>query len=208
MVRLMPALAARRARRAFDPRPVPPEVQQVLWEAVSVAPSHGNSQATRILLAQSAEARAKLVAALGDGNRSWAPAAPILLAIASLPLHEGRPKDRDGSEREMWAFNSGVATGNLLAQATEFGLVAHPMAGFDELAAREAFEAPESVRILVVVAIGYPGDAGALSPQLQEREQAPQERLPLSVLVANDRWTEENGTSYREYRERATRRGG
>ena len=82
------------------------------------------------------------------------------------------------------------------------------MAGFDEPAAREAFEAPESVRILVVVAIGYPGDAGALSPQLQEREQAPQERLPLSVLVANDRWTEENGTSYREHRERATRTGG
>src|SRR5690606_17612561 len=118
MAELLPALAARRAKRAFHPRPVPSDVQDVLWQAVSVAPSHGNSQATRILLAESPEARERLAAALNDGNKTWAPAAPILLALASVPSLEGNPKDRDGTERELWAFNSGVAAGNLLAQAT------------------------------------------------------------------------------------------
>lgn len=154
MPELLPALAARRARRAFDTGPVPEDVQEVLWQAVSVAPSHGNSQATRILLAESAGTRERLAGALGEGNLSWATAAPLLLAIASIPAHEGRPKDRDGNERELWAFNSGIATGNLLAQATALGLVAHPMAGFDEPAAREAFGAPAGVRVLVIVAIG------------------------------------------------------
>ena len=51
MAELLEALAERRARRAFDPRPVPDDARESLWRAVSVAPSHGNAQSVRLLAA-------------------------------------------------------------------------------------------------------------------------------------------------------------
>ena len=137
MAELIEALTKRRARRAFDPREVPGDAQELLWRAVSVAPSHGNVQSVRLLVAQAEAVRGRVVAALSEGNRNWAPAAPLLVALGSLPEHEHA--DSYGAQRALWSFHAGIAAGNLMAQATALGLVAHPMAGFDEGAVRVAF---------------------------------------------------------------------
>jgi nitroreductase len=197
---ILPALAERRARRAFDPRPIEREIQQTLWRAVQVAPSHGNSQPTRILVATSPAVRAKLEDALYQGNRTWAPAAPLLVALAALPSHDPTIQNSDGTERELWAFHTGIAAAHLLAQATALGLVAHPMAGFDEHAVRAAFQAPPEVRVLAVIAIGYPGQVESLPEDLQRAETRPQDRLPLDHLVVEDRWTERHSVSARDLR--------
>jgi nitroreductase len=189
MPELLPALSQRRAKRAFDARPVPPDAEQLLWQAVSVAPSQGNCQPTRVLVAESPAARESLIAALSDGNRHWARAAPLLCALVANPEHDSVRTSSDGTERELWAFHVGIAIGNLMAQATALGIVAHPMAGFDEPAVRTAFQAPPQIRVVAVVAIGYPGSPETLPVDLRERESAPQVRLPLSTLVGRDMWT-------------------
>jgi nitroreductase len=199
MPELLPALSERRARRAFQPGEVPVELQDLLWRAVSVAPSHGNTQPTRLLATVSPAARERMAAALTEGNRSWATAAPLFVAVAVNPAHAPAVKNRDGSEREMWAFNAGIATGNLLAQATALGLLAHPMAGFDETTVREVFDAPPELRILAVLAIGFTGSPDQLPDDLRAKETAPQRRLPLDHLVAQDAWRPENALSAKEY---------
>ena len=88
MPELLPALRERRARRAFATRSVLSDVEDLLWQAVSVAPSQGNSQPTRILVAESPDARERLIAALSEGNRQWAPAAPLLCALVANPDHD------------------------------------------------------------------------------------------------------------------------
>ena len=196
MAELIEALAGRRARRAFDPRAVPAETQELLWRAVSVAPSHGNVQSTRLLVAESEAVRTSLLAALSEGNRNWAPAAPLLVALGSMPDHEHA--DSYGEERALWSFHAGIAAGNLMTQATALGLIAHPMAGFDEAGVRDAFGAPEELRILVVFAIGFPGPAESLPEDLQKREQREQRRQPLDRLVATDRWGERNSRPARD----------
>ncbi len=201
MPEILPALANRRARRAFERRPVPPDVQEVLWRAVALAPSHGNTQPSRLLVADTAETRAALFDALSEGNRNWAGAAPLLVALAADPTHDTTGKNWDGSERELWALHAGIALGNLLAQATELGLVAHPMAGFDEHSVRAVFGIPPHVRVLSVIAIGYPGDPSTLPEDLQAKENAGQQRLPLDFIVGS-RWSEELGASARERRKR------
>lgn len=201
MAEVLSALANRRARRAFESRPVPADVQAVLWQAVSLAPSHGNTQPARILVAETADTKAALFEALSEGNRNWAGAAPLLIALAVDPAHDTTGKNRDGSERELWALHAGIALGNLLAQATELGLVAHPMAGFDEPLVREVFAIPAHVNVVSVVAIGYPGDPSSLPEDLKVKETAEQERLPLERIVAG-RWTSELGTSARDWRKR------
>jgi len=185
---IIPALSQRRARRAYDPRPLLPDEEHALWYAVSVAPSHGNTQPTRILVARSPEKREALVAALSDGNRHWAQAAPLLAALTAQPAHDTVQKNRDGSEREMWTFHAGIAAGNLMTQATAMGIIAHPLAGFDEQSVRDVFGAPEELRVLAVFAIGRPGPVESLPEDLQRKEVAPQVRLPLERIVAEDRW--------------------
>jgi nitroreductase len=197
MAELMPALAKRRASRAFADRPVADGLLKLLWQAMIVAPSHGNTQPTRILVPDSSEQRARLFGALSEGNRTWAGAAPVLAAIVSIPEHSGPARNWDGSTREMWALNTGIAIGNLMAQATELGLIAHPMAGFDEATVRTVFGAPDSVRIVAVAAIGWPGDPASLPEDLQERERSPQERIELDRFVVRGSWTDRHGESAR-----------
>lgn len=191
MAELLEALAERRARRAFAPRPVPDDARESLWRAVSVAPSHGNAQSVRLLEARSEGARMALVGALSEGNRGWASAAPLLAALGALPDHERA--DAYGGERAIWSFHAGIAAANLMAQATALGLIAHPMAGFDEQAARRAFAAPPGLRVLAVFAIGFPGAPETLPQDLQGRERRDQRRLPLDRIVAVDRWEARHG---------------
>jgi len=200
MVEVLDALTQRRARRAFDVRPVEPEVQAALWRAVQISPSHGNAQPVRVVVAESAEARERLLGALGQGNTSWAPAAPLLFALAAIPSHDSTFESEDGQVRELWAFHAGIAAGNLMAQATSMGLIAHPMASFDEGAARKAFEAPDDVRVLAIFAVGYPGEVSSLPEDLQRRETSTQDRLGIERLVGIDRWNDEMSVSARDVR--------
>lgn len=202
MAEILEALALRRARRAYDPRPIEPDVEEALWEAISIAPSHGNSQPTRVVVARSAARRGALIHALNEGNQQWAVAAPLLAAILAVPAHDFPQTNSDGTVRDMWAFNAGIATGNLLAQATAMGLLAHPMAGFDEPAVRVALDIPGDVRVLVVAAIGYPGRADSLPDDLRKKEDIPQERVPRTALVADDSWHESQAIGWREWRKR------
>ncbi len=205
MAELLPALGKRRARRAFAEGPVSARDEALLWQSVAVAPSHGNTQPTRILVARSVEARTALLGALSDGNRQWAPAAPLLFALAVIPAHDAPQKNSDGTIRELSAFHGGIAAANLMAQATAVGLTAHPMAGFDEVAVRAAFGVPADVRILVVFAVGHPGAAELLPEDLRPRETVAQDRLPTAQFVAEDRWTSALEESAREYRKQKSK---
>jgi nitroreductase len=203
MSSILEALSRRRAGRAFSSTAVSAQDQELLWQAISVAPSHANAQPTKVLVASSDGTRARLVAALSDGNRQWAPMAPLLFALAAMPAHDAVQANSDGSTRELWAFHGGIALGNLLAQATALGLTAHPMAGFDEPAVRAAFGAPPELRILAVVAAGHPGEVEGLPDDLQRAEARPQDRIPLTNLVAVDAWNDDLAVSARELRKRS-----
>lgn len=202
MAELLAALGQRRARRAFATTPLAADTEALLWRAVAVAPSHGNTQPTRVLIARSGATRVSLIEALSPGNRQWAGVAPLLFALAAIPEHDAPQTNSDGTVRELWAFHAGIAAANLMAEATELGLIAHPMAGFDEVAARAAFGVPLEVRILAVFAVGYPGPLESLPEDLQSRETAAQDRLPTEHFVAEDSWTPALDLSAREFRRR------
>jgi nitroreductase len=202
MPEIIPALTQRRARRAFDPAPLLPGEERALWQALSLAPSHGNTQPARILVARSEAKRQALVEALSEGNRHWAKAAPLLIALVADPAHDTVQKNSDGTEREMWPFHAGIAAGNLMVQATAMGILAHPMAAFDEPAVRRVFDIPDHVRVLVVIAIGRQGAVESLPEDLQRRETAPQDRLPLDRIVSEDAWSTALAESARDLRRR------
>ena len=148
-----------------------------LLEAARWAPSSGNTQPTRWIVALRGEpGHDRLIAGLSRGNRSWAGRAAALLVAVSLQADEtGRPYPKA-------AHDTGQAVAHLTLQAVAQGLSAHQMAGFDAEAVQAAFGLTEGQQPAVVVAVGVPGGT-PLEGRLAERETAARSRLPVEQLL-------------------------
>ena len=179
-------IARRWSPRSFADRPVEREKICSLLEAARWAPSSYNEQPWRFLVAtrEDPDTFERLSSCLIEGNRSWASRAPVLiLTIAKTFLRD------DPQRRNRHAFHDvGLATAQLVLQATALDLYAHQMGGFDRERARELFAIPEGYEPLVVLAVGYLGDPGSLPPDLQGRERVPRTRKELEEIAYQERF--------------------
>ena len=178
-------LKRRWSPRAFSEQPVGPDIVLTLLEAARWAPSSSNEQPWRFVVAtkQDPTDHDRLLACLLEGNRKWAYRAPVLMmSVARMDFEEdGRPNRH--------AFHDvGLATENLLLQATVLGLVAHPMAGFDIEKARADLKIPSGYEPVAMIAVGYPGELSVLPDYLQQRELKPRERKPLTEIAFSGQW--------------------
>ncbi len=184
-------IQARRAWRALSPEPVPREALERLVEAAHLAPSCFNNQPWRFVIAQG-EALAKVKAALPGGNY-WAKTAPAIVALASHRDLDCKLSDN----RDYFLFGCGMATGFLMLQATQMGLVAHPIAGYDPIAVKEALGIPPDYVLITLIVVGRRGDPSTLSDKHRALELGPRDRKPLPTVLMWDRFTPPEGTEER-----------
>jgi len=170
---------ARAAGRAIDRAPLRTDDAPALIEAARWTPSCRNNQPWRFHLAASPQALEALRPALAAGNRAWADRAPLLIAATVRTADDCRTDDG----REYAAFDLGMAVMNVMHAATERGLVCRPMAGFDPAAVRAAFALADDVRVVVLLAVGRPGDPTGLPPDLATRAAQPRLRKPLAEIA-------------------------
>ena len=178
-------LARRWSPRAFDERLVEPQLLQSLLEAARWAPSSNNEQPWRFIVASKQHETDwnRLFECLAEGNRRWAFRAPVLvLSVASLQFED------DGKPNRHAFHDTGLATENLVLQATAQGLVAHQMAGFDVEKARADLRIPAGYEPVAMIAVGYPGDPAILPERLRERELQPRIRRPIGEWAFLGQW--------------------
>ena len=183
-----PLIAARRAWRALAEDPVPREALARLVEAAHLAPSCFNNQPWRFVVA-TGPVLEKVKAALPGGNY-WAQRAPAILALASHRDLDCKLSDN----RDYFLFGCGMATGFLMVQATQMGLVAHPIAGYDPLAVKEALGIPADYVLITLIVVGKRGDPSVLSDKHRELELGPRDRKPLPEVLMWDRFTDRKRT--------------
>jgi nitroreductase len=177
-------LRRRWSPRAFDDRPIESEKLRSLFEAARWAPSSNNGQPWRFLVAvkENKAEHDRLFNCLVEGNQQWASRAPVLLlSVAQLQFE-------DGSMNRHALHDTGMATENLVIQATALGLVAHLMAGFRIDQARADCQIPEGYEPVAMIAIGYPGDPAQLSDRLRAREVQPRVRKSVTEFVYSTTW--------------------
>ncbi|GAB6928691.1 nitroreductase family protein [Paenibacillus sp. JCM 10914] len=164
--------------RSFASRPVEEEVLFTVLEAARWAPSSGNGQPWRFVVARTQAERERFQTFILPGNRGWSDHAPALILLISYNLNaKGEPS---GSH----AFDAGTAWGTIAAQAALLGLNTRALGGFDREAARQALGIPVEYDLHAVIALGYRGDPSSLPDSLRERD-IPTGRLPLNELVHN-----------------------
>lgn len=165
--------------RSFLDRPVPTDLLVSLFEAARWAPSCNNSQPWRYIVATS-ENQQEYEAAqtcVNERNQRWSRLAPVLCFVCAYKnLADGRP-----SPSHM--YDTGMASAQLIIQATAHGLVVHQMAGILRDKIRETYGVPEDTDIICGLALGYQGDASLLVEELAEREVQPRQRHPLTDFV-------------------------
>lgn len=181
-VPIHPDLAARWSPRAFDPdAAIAADQLTALLEAARWAASWGHREPVRFVVGVRADETFTTLARLLKRGNSYAHAASALILVCA-----------DEGEDERTARYAGVDAGAAIAQLTieavSRGLIAHPMAGFDVDGAQAAFEIPDGVRPIAVVAVGTLGDYSVADPAIVERDGRPRERLPLNQIAFGGRW--------------------
>ena len=121
---------------AFADKPVDPTDLHSLLEAARWAPSSYNEQPWRFIVAtrDNPETYQRLLDCLVPANQEWAGKAPVLmLSVAALNFA------KNGKPNRHALHDVGLASAMLAIEATDLGLAAHFMAGFDGNKARESF---------------------------------------------------------------------
>jgi nitroreductase len=179
---VLDAIQQRRSRRAYSDKAVEMEKIHSLFEAARWAPSSVNEQPWLYLYAtkNQTELWQKIFESLNDGNKVWAKHAPLL--IVSLVRKNFIRNDHPNTSAR---YDLGGANALLSIQAAHFGLNVHQMGGFNADILRRNLNIPQSMEPVVIMAIGYPGDAQSLPEHLKVRELAPRERYVQQEFVLN-----------------------
>jgi nitroreductase len=179
-VPIHPVLADRWSPRSFvSSEAIDETALTAALEAARWAPSGGNSQPARFIVARRGSAAFDKVAATLVGfNSVWAGSAAVLIVgIAEVVDAEGKPR--------RWAeYDLGQAVAHLSIQAHHDGLHVHQMGGFDAAGLAETFALSDRFAPVTVTALGTLDAPEALSDDtLRARETAPRTRLPLAELL-------------------------
>jgi nitroreductase len=173
----------RRAYRVFDPRPIEEEKIRAMIEAMRLAPSCNNNQPWRVVIC-AGDSLSRVKECLNKGN-VWANTAPLIMVVSGKPSDDYRANEG----RDYYLFGCGMAVGEMLLQATELGIIAHPIAGFDPVKVRAALGIPIDLVVISLVVCGYPGtDESLLSDKQKVQQRERPERKSIGENFFQDVW--------------------
>lgn len=160
-----------RTANTFSSEPVTDAQVKALYELAKWGPTSMNTQPMRLVLARSAEAKAKVVSHLFDGNKPKAEMAPLVAIVAAdLNFHETLPevfpiypgaKDMFADEgyRTQFAISQAwLQAGYFIVGVRSLGLAAGPMLGVNTSGIDTDLLAGMGLRTIMVMNIGKPGD--------------------------------------------------
>jgi nitroreductase len=165
---LYEAIKGRRSIRAYKPQDVPEEIVDKLIEAASFAPSAGNIQPWRFVVARNPEVKKKLAQAAGQ---TFIEEAPVVIVVCA---NDKRAEMGYGSKgKTLYCIqDTAAATQNIHLTAYSLGLGTCWVGAFNEDQARKAVKAPEEMRPVAIIPVGYADEA-----------PAPRNRRPLSQIM-------------------------
>jgi nitroreductase len=179
------AIQKRRAYRSLEPIEITEEIISELAEAIQLTPSCFNNQPWKFVFVYEKEMLDRTKEALTKGN-AWALAASMII----VPFGK-KEDDCDTKGREYYLFDIGMACAFIQLRATELGLVAHPIAGFDEEKVKEILRIPEEMKVITIINVGKKMDT--ISPVLSEKqvgwEKKRPKRKPIDEFVYRNKYS-------------------
>ncbi|MCF7885867.1 MAG: nitroreductase family protein [Candidatus Marinimicrobia bacterium] len=180
-------LDKRRALRSLDKVEISDEDIYKLAQAASLAPSCFNNQPWNYIFVRDQQLIDQIVESMPQGNQIWAQNASMIIGVFAR-------KDDDCTlgDREYYLFDTGLATQNILLKATEMGLVAHPIAGYDKKKSMEIMKISHDYNLITLLVVGK--KAKQIYQNLSDKQQVTEEKRPsrkdLEEFVYFDKYEE------------------
>lgn len=145
----------------FESTPLTNDHIQALIQAARWSPSSYNDQPWNFIFCdkyKNPESHLKVIDSIY--GQEWAENAPLLVVVLA------RKHFLYNDEPNIWAeYDTGAAAFGMSLAATDMGLMAHQIGGFDPEQIQEDFSIPEGFTPLAIIAIGYEGEPTAKSPR-------------------------------------------
>ncbi len=177
---ILKEIKERWSSRALSSQEINKDDVYAILEAASYAPSSMNEQEWRFIVGFNMDTLNRLRESLTPINIEWAIHAPVLICLISKRTHT-----RSGKVNAYNQFDAGSAFSFLSLEACKRGLIAHGMGGFDKDLIKQSFNISDDFDVLLMIALGYPGDKSQLSESNQEREK-PSLRKSLSEIIIQE----------------------
>ena len=133
---------------------MPEKVVEKLIEVASCAPSAGNIQPWKFVIARKPDAKKKLAQA---AHQAFIEEAPVVIVVCA---NEKRAELGYGLRgKTLYCIqDTAAATQNILLTAYSLGLGTCWVGAFDEDQAKRAVNAPEEIRPVAIIPVGYPNE--------------------------------------------------
>jgi nitroreductase len=165
------AISRRKSVRAFREREIPGEVISRLFGAARLAPSASNRQEWRFVAVRDPAVRRQLARA-ARGQKHVAQAGVVLACCAETDGHVMT------CGQACYPIDVAIAIDHLTLCATAEDLGTCWIGAFEENEVKEILGIPERIRVVALLALGYPED-----PSPVEKK-----RLTLEAIVKYERW--------------------
>lgn len=167
---LLSQIQNRYSVRSYQQRSVEKEKLLTVLEAARLAPSAKNFQEWRFVVVQDHETRQKLMGAAN--NQAFVGEAPVVIACCATNIEY---KMRCG--QLCYPIDLAIAIDHMTLQAVEEGLGTCWVGSFYEEQVKAVLGIPKDIRVVELLALGYPKD----TPKSKNR-------LPLDKIVCHEKW--------------------
>jgi nitroreductase len=144
------AIEKRRSIRNYEPTPIPREKLEKILEAARLAPSASNVQPWHFIVVTDKERSNAISAGMYARFLKQAP-----VVIVACGDEKKSPK--------WYPIDVAIAVENMVLAATGEDLGTCWIGSFNETKVRNALKIPENLRVVVLLAIGYPSDGESLA---------------------------------------------
>ena len=140
---LLQVIYRRRSIRSFQRKPIPKDVLNAILEAGRLAPSAHNRQPWHFIVVTKPELKRKLI--FSSWNSFMEDAGAIIVGC--------------GYTGEKWAVvDVAIALENMVIAAEALGLGSCWIGYFTESEVKKALKIPENLKVVAMIAIGYPAE--------------------------------------------------
>ena len=164
------AIQKRKSVRSYEPTPVPDEKLRKVLEAARLAPSAGNFQPWRFIAVLDPQKRRKIARGCRFGH-----------FLAESPVVIVGCGDQKASPH-WYAIDTCIAMENLVLAATGEGFGTCWIGAFNEKTIREMLKIPSHLKIVALLALGYPREKLSISAKLAHLIR-PRKRLDRIVFL-------------------------
>jgi nitroreductase len=165
------AIAARRSIRSYQDKPVEEAKLMRILEAARKAPSARNRQEWKFCLVRDKETRQKLMVAAK--NQAFVGEAPVVIAACAVDTEAVM-----ACGQLAYPIDVAIAVDHMTLIAVEEGLGTCWVGAFLEDQVKQVLGIPANVRVVQLLALGYPKSAPEAKP-----------RKALNEIVCYDRWS-------------------